>query len=156
MLSFVLLVSSLVSFLSEFLQSLSNLVSVYFIYPETCGVRLEDMDTLFGDATTAMATPAATGETGSLMGGNSPEPSMDFRRGVFEPNGSGITSSNAIPGLDIDPPPVSIKNGKPQYSADEENGGGVGGWISRMVTRTKGDSASVKNGEYRPLDQEDD
>jgi len=156
MLSFVLLVLSLVSFISEYLWSLSNLVSVYFVYPETCGVRLEDMDILFGDATTAMATPATTGEAGSLMGGNSPEPSMDSRRGVFEPNGSGITPSNAIPGLEIDPPPVSIKNGKPQYTVNEENGGGVGGWISRMVTRTKGDSASVENGKYRPLDQEDD
>ena len=25
---------------------------VYFVYPETCGVRLEDMDSLFGDAST--------------------------------------------------------------------------------------------------------
>jgi hypothetical protein len=117
---------------------------------------LEDMDTLFGDATTALATPAARGETGSLMGANSPEPSMDFRRGIFGPNGNGITPSNAIPGLDIDPPPVSIKNGKPQYTVDEENGEGAGGWISRMVNRNKGDGKSVKKGKYRPLDQEDD
>jgi hypothetical protein len=90
------------------------------------------------------------------MDRTSPEPSMDTRRGIFGPNGNGITPSNAIPGLDIDPPPVSIKNGKPQYTGDEENGGGVGGWISRMVNRNKEGGESVKNGEYRPLDQEED
>lgn len=114
------------------------------------------MDTLFGDATTALATPAARGETGSLMGENSPELSMDFRRGIFGRNGSGITPSNAIPGLDIDPPLVSIKNGKPQYTEDEENGERVGGWISRMVNSKRGGSGSVNNGKYKPLDQEDD
>ena len=114
------------------------------------------MDTLFGDATTALATPAMRGETGSLMGGNSPEPSTNFRRGIFGSNGNGITPSNAMPGLDIEPPPVSIKNGKPQYTGDEENGEGVSGWISRMVNRNKGDSESVKNGKYRPLGQGDD
>jgi hypothetical protein len=113
------------------------------------------MDTIFGDATTAMATPAAREETGSLMGGNSPEPPMDFRRGIFGPNGGGITPSNAIPGLEIDPPPVSIKNGKPQYTVNKENGEGVGGWISRMVNPKNADG-SVNNGKYRPLDQEDD
>lgn len=114
------------------------------------------MDTLFGDSTTALATPIARAETGSLMGGNSPEPSMDFRRGVFGQTGNGITPSDAIPGLDINPPSVSIKNGRPQYTGDKENGEGIGGWISRMVNRSKGDSESGNNEEYRPLDQEDD
>jgi hypothetical protein len=152
----VLLVLSLVSNPSRLYDLHLTYSLVYFIYPETCGVRLEDMDALFGDATTALATPAARGETGSLMGGTSPEPSMHFRRGMVGSNGNGITPSIAIPGLDIDPPPVSIKNGKPQYTGDVENGEGVGGWIARMVNRNKGDSESVKNGEYRPLDQEED
>lgn len=130
---------------------------MYFIYPETAGVRLEDMDQLFGDATTAMPTPATRAETGSLMGVNSPVPSMDLRRGIHgagAPNGLGLPS--AIPGLDIDPPHVAIKNGKPQYAADEESGEGVGGWISRMVKRGKGDGESVKSGNYRPLDQDEE
>ncbi|KAL3427548.1 MFS monosaccharide transporter [Phlyctema vagabunda] len=139
----------------------TSFVVVYFIYPETCGVRLEDMDLLFGDATTAMPTPATRAETGSLMGVGSPVPSMDLRRGVMgTPSygtpafGQGIGPSSAIPGLDIDPPNVSIKNGKPQFSTDEEagEGEGVGGWISRMVTRNKGDDGSVKSGKYKPLD----
>jgi hypothetical protein len=129
---------------------------VYFIYPETCGVRLEDMDALFGDATTALATPAARAETGSLMGGNSPEPSMDYRRGMIGSIGNGIPPSSAIPGLDIDPPTVSIKNGKPQYTEGEEGGQGVGGWIARIAGRNKGYSGSVKSGDYRPVDQEDE
>lgn len=114
------------------------------------------MDALFGDATTALGTPAARAEAGSLMGGNSPEPSMDYRRGMIGSNDTTISPSNAIPGLDIDPPSVSIQNGKPQYTEDEENGEGVGGWIARMVRRNKGDNDKNKNGQYRPVDQGDD
>ncbi|TAQ84912.1 hypothetical protein B7494_g6760 [Chlorociboria aeruginascens] len=132
----------------------TSFVVVYFIYPETAGVRLEDMDMLFGDATTAMPTPTTRAETGSLMG-NSPVPSMDLRRGIYGANSNGIGPSSAIPGLDIDPPHVSIKNGKPQYGGDEESSEGVGGWISRMVNR-KGDDGSIKSGQYKPLDQEDE
>lgn len=136
---------------------------MYFIYPETCGVRLEDMDLLFGDATTAMPTPVTRAETGSLMGVGSPVPSMDLRRGIHGTPaygtpafGNGIGPSSAIPGLDIDPPHVSIKNGKPQYTEEEEDGEGVGGWISRMVNRSKGDEGSVKSGKYKPLDDQEE
>lgn len=117
------------------------------------------MDTLFGDATTAMPTPIARAETGSLLGVSSPVPSMDLRRGV--PGAADFGPSSAIPGLDIDPPNVSIKNGKPQYADDNESGEGVGGWISRMVKRN-GDGESImsgksgsKSGQYKSLDQEE-
>ncbi len=130
---------------------------VYFIYPETAGVRLEDMDLLFGDATTAMPTPTQRAETGSLLGVSSPVPSMDLRRGVIG-GGPGLGAANAIPGLDIDPPHVSIKNGKPQYGDDDSTAEGMGGWISRMVNRSgQGSSrSSVKSGQYKPLDQQDE
>ena len=129
--------------------------AVYFIYPETANIRLEDMDLLFGDATTAIATPTTRAETGSLMGVSSPVPSMDLRRGIQGGGGNvnGLGPSNAIPGLDIDPPDITIKNGKPQY-ADEENGEGFGGWISRMVNKNKGDGGSVRSGKYKPLEQD--
>jgi hypothetical protein len=39
---------------------------------------------------------------------------------------------------------------------DEESGEGVGGWISRMVNRSRGDMDGVKSGQYKPIDQEDD
>ena len=131
-------------------------ILVYFIYPETAGIRLEDMDMLFGDATTAMPTPIARAEEGSLLGAGSPVPSMDLRRGI-----QGASPANAIPGLDIDPPHVSIVNGKPQFAEEEGNGEGVGGWISRIVNRAKGDGGSVRsgtsgNGKYKPLDQEEE
>ena len=118
------------------------------------------MDTLFGDATTAMPTPATRAETGSLMGVASPLPSMDLRRGVYggTPSVQGIGASNAIPGLDIDPPHVDIKNGKPQYGDAESQSEGVGGWISRMVNRNK-DNGSIRSGRsgagsYKALDQD--
>lgn len=137
----------------------TNNFTVYFIYPETAGVRLEDMDALFGDATTAMPTPATRAETGSLLGA-SPIPSMDLRRGIVGPasGGNGLGPSSAIPGLDIDPPHVNIKNGKPQYGDEDSTSEGVGGWISRMVNKGTGGSedASIKSGKYKPLDQEED
>jgi hypothetical protein len=122
------------------------------------------MGGLFGDATTAFPTPSVRAETGSLMGFSSPVPSMDLRRGILGAGGmgNGIGPSSAIPGLDIDPPHVHIKNGKPQYGGPDENDSqseGVGGWISRMVKRNKGDDDSVKSGKsgkYKPLDQEEE
>lgn len=111
------------------------------------------MDMLFGDSTTVLTTPQTRAETGSLMGASSPVPSMDLRGRQMPP---GVGPANAIPGFDIDPPHVSIKDGKPQYSADEENGEGVGGWISRMVKRGKGDNGSVKGGDYRRVGQDTD
>ena len=138
---------------------------MYFVYPETAGIRLEDMDALFGDATTAMPTPQTRAETRSLAGVSSPVPSMDLRQGIQGAGPSyvgGVSAANAIPGLDINPPDVSIVNGKPQYAADEGNGEGVGGWISRIVNKAKGgDEGSVRsgasgNGKYKPLDQQDE
>lgn len=114
---------------------------------------------LFGDATSAMPTPATRAETGSLMGRGSPVPSMDLRRGVGTTSvENGLGSSMAIPGLDIDPPHVDIRDGVPRYSVDRNRGEGVGGWISRIVTRATGGSSSQggSNSRYKPLDQDDE
>ncbi|KAH8593254.1 hypothetical protein B0O99DRAFT_742954 [Bisporella sp. PMI_857] len=147
----------------------TSFVVVYFIYPETANIRLEDMDLLFGDATTAMPTPQTRAETGSLIGGSvtSPVPSMDLRRGIISSTPQvhpGLGAANAIPGLNIDPPDVSIVNGKPQYAASEADteGEGVGGWISRIVNRGRDRSSSVRSGksgrsgQYKPLDQDEE
>lgn len=114
---------------------------MYFIYPETANLKLEEMDQLFGDATTAMPTPQQEAEIESLMSGNrSPVPSIDLRRpGNF-------TADSAIPGLDINPP----EDGK---AGKEDSREGMGGWISRMVQRTKSDD---KAGSYRSVGQQDD
>lgn len=149
----------------NFFNIMLTKIAVYFIYPETAGIRLEDMDALFGDAS-VMPTPATLRGTehNSLLG--SPVPSMDLRRGVmgagYAPSpgafSNGLGPSNTIPGLDINPPRVTIKNGKPLYSQDdtESQSEGVGGWISRMVKRGDGGSVrSGKSGSYKPLDQED-
>jgi hypothetical protein len=121
---------------------------------------------LFGDATTAMPTPA-TGQqgpsSGITSGIGSPMPYLDIR------NGGAAT----IPGLDIDPPDVQIENGKPNYtgadrnnSSTEADGEGLGGWISRMKNRmtqgngSGGSGSGSGNPEYRPLthgaDEDDD
>jgi sugar porter (SP) family MFS transporter len=120
----------------------ASFVIVYFIYPETCGVRLEDMDSLFGDASTTMGTPSVhAAETGSLMRTSSP---IGSSRGL--PGG--------IPGLSLDGE-VDDDN-KSQY----RNGGGedrsVGGWLSRVVGRGRANSASSGHGRYAPLGQQED
>ncbi|MCJ1399560.1 hypothetical protein MMC11_002762 [Xylographa trunciseda] len=134
-----------------------SFVLVYFIYPETANLRLEDMDQLFGDATTAMPTPAQHAEIESLMSGNrSPVPSLDIRRG----RPGNFTADNAIPGLDINPP-IDGENGKSQLADgndDRRQSEGIGGWISRMVNRSKSDDkgAGGEAGLYRRLGQDDD
>lgn len=150
----MLLVLLLVGLTAPTFPTATNLSSVYFIYPETANVRLEDMNSLFGDATSVMPTPATQAEAESLFSGaGSPVPSLDIQRPP------GVGADNAIPGLNIDPPNVPIQDGKPilsrKSSAQNE---GLGGWISNMVKRGKdNDSASQSgSGQYRRVDQDDD
>ena len=108
------------------------------------------MDALFGDATTAMPTPAQEAEVDSLMDDiRSPVPSLDIRRpGNF-------TADNAIPGLDINPP-MDDQNGKQETSSKGE---GLGGWISSMVQRTRRegkDKGGSGGGSYGRLENEDE
>lgn len=121
---------------------------MYFIYPETANVRLEDMNSLFGDATTVMPSPQTLAEAESLFSGNgrgSPVRSLNL--------GAGRAADQAIPGLDIDPPDLDDPNRK----AEQETTEGIGGWISNMVKRTKGngegDSSSAK---YKRVGQDED
>lgn len=111
------------------------------------------MDQIFGDATTAMPTPAQQAEVDSLMGGRSPVPSLDIRRG----DPSTFTADDAIPGLDINPPPIPAEDGKSQPPTNgPAKGEGVGGWISRMAPWNK-DSSKRDAGEgYGRLEQQDE
>ena len=125
---------------------------VYFIYPETANVRLEDMNSLFGDATSVMPTPETLAQAESLFSGEgrgSPVPSLDIR-------GARRAPEEAVPGLNIDPPDIE-SNSKDMSKAGTDNGEGIGGWISNMVKRTKsngeGDSSS---GKYKRVGQNED
>ena len=138
-------------------------LTVYFFYPETCGVRLEEMDSLFGDASTTAGTPRSASvstphygdaEAGALLAPGSPVPSLDLRasRGHFG-------ASSAIPGLDIDPP-TSIHEGVSSSSRQTGGGegsrsaGGVTGWLSRVGVFGGGSSSkSTEGGKYAPLGQ---
>ena len=113
------------------------------------------MDQLFGDATTAMPTPAQQAEVDSLMSARSPVPSLDIRRGGF----GNFSADNAIPGLDINPPnDNSEENGKPQAPESENRSEGIGGWISRLANRSRGEGKGTNGqaGNYKRLGQEDD
>lgn len=107
------------------------------------------MDELFGDATAAMPTPVTHGERDSLMGVNSPVPSLDLHRhGNF-------TADSAIPGLNIDPPVIGQENnGKPGNSDQNGESQGLSGWISNMLRRSNQDSS--KRSQYRRVDQDEE
>lgn len=129
-----------------------SFVVVYFIYPETCGVRLEDMDALFGDSTRALGTPAGStpalnAESDALLRSGSPIPPLDIRNratpSIFGPG-------SALPGLNIDPP-NEIPDRKPQTSSRHQ-GAGLGGWISRVLGR----GVQGSGAQYAPLDQRGD
>ncbi|ROT39389.1 hypothetical protein SODALDRAFT_359297 [Sodiomyces alkalinus F11] len=125
----------------------TSFVVVYFIYPETCGVRLEDMDSLFGDASTVMGTPSIHDETGSLMQAGSPTLS-DYR-------GRGVPTTSAIPGLSLDPPEAASIDGKLQSPNEGDASSTISGWVSRVVGRTRGNS-TAGGGRYAPVNQQGD
>ena len=110
------------------------------------------MDQLFGDATTAMPTPAQHAEVESLMA-RSPIPSLDIRG---RPGNFGADSS--IPGLNINPPNGDAESSKGKLPATQSRSEGIGGWISRMVNRGKGGGkgGSREVGVYRRLGQDED
>lgn len=128
---------------------------MYFIYPETCGVRLEEMDVLFGDASTVVGTPSLRAETESLMPSvGSPIGSAvgsDFRgRPTF-------TSTSAIPNMPLDPPDEG-NDGKPSTPTGEPHT--VGSWLARVVNRSRSRASSGASGSgsgrYAPLRQQGD
>ncbi|KAF2471279.1 uncharacterized protein BDR25DRAFT_342571 [Lindgomyces ingoldianus] len=129
-----------------------SFVIVWFIYPETANVRLEDMNSLFGDATSVMPTPATLAEAESLFSGHgSPVPSLDIRSGQHG-------ADSAIPGLNINPPDdVEGQDGKSLHRKESDAKEGIGGWISNIIKGSKsngeGDSSS---GKYKQVGQEDD
>lgn len=136
-----------------------SFVIVYFIYPETSGVRLEDMNSIFGDATTTIGTPASAGTPafgpvdGSHVRAGSPVPSLDMRGRPL------LAEEQPFPGLDVNPPVVNFVNGRPQYETGQAEGG-VAGWLSRVVgrsqSRARSGSVSNRSGRYQPLGDQDD
>lgn len=115
------------------------------------------MNSLFGDATSVMPTPETLAEAESLFGSaRSPVPSLDIRRQ------GGITADHAIPGLDIDPPlpeqdgaaSSSRPAGPERSSSGRETSEGLGGWISNMMARTRGEQDT--GGAYKRVVQDDD
>ncbi|KAI7283937.1 general substrate transporter [Hortaea werneckii] len=130
-----------------------SFVVVWFIYPETANVRLEDMSSLFGDATTAAPTPQTLAEAESLFSGNR-SPIGSFSLGSQQGDGN-------VPDMDLQPPDVEIQDGKPVMGGragdSESQREGVGGWISSMVKRGNGEEGSgARSGKYKRLGQDED
>ncbi|EGC48722.1 MFS monosaccharide transporter [Histoplasma capsulatum var. duboisii H88] len=132
------------------------LQEIYFVYPETSGIRLEDMDAIFGDGATAV-TPATPAERDALMGIGSPVPSLDIRR---SPD-SYPSAEHSIPGLDINPPESSNNNNKfdqPDTGTVERSNPreGIGAWLASVVGRGRNSSKKGDQGRYSRLGQDDE
>lgn len=118
---------------------------MYFLYPETCGVRLEEMDSLFGDASTIMGTPSAHEEAGSLIRGGSPIGSARGRTGNIP---------NLSLGAALDDDDDNKSQSQIQTSGGEDRS--VGAWLSRVVGRGRSESRGSSQGRYAPLGQQEE
>lgn len=124
-----------------------SFVVVWFIYPETANVRLEDMNSLFGDATTAAPTPQTLAEVESLFSGNrSPVPSFRLA--------DDSNQDTQIPNLEIDPPELEEQDGKPIIK--ERPNEGLGGWISNIVKKGKDSDGASGSGKYKRINDDDE
>ncbi|KAI9823105.1 MAG: hypothetical protein M1826_000256 [Phylliscum demangeonii] len=105
--------------------------TVYFLYPETSGVRLEDMDAIFGDATTTAPTPATMVSSPAEA-----EPLTARRR----------TPLDGFPGFNLDPPPVLPDDDERAKTTTVTAGigswsgrrAGFGGWMKSIFRRGRG------------------
>lgn len=100
---------------------------MWFVYPETKGVQLEEMDAIFGDKTVT-ATPATA------------------RQSLLHPSRTG----SPVPSLDI-----TRSDGKQSSSLAyrRQDGVGWGGWVKGMLG---GKTENESGGNYRRLDEGDD
>lgn len=86
-----------------------SFVLVYFVYPETKGVQLEDMDAIFGDQTVA-PTPASA------------------RQSLLHPSRSG----SPVPSLDL-----GSADSKKSRSAGRSKNRGITGWFSGLFAKSE-------------------
>lgn len=100
-----------------FMNDLTNADSVYFLYPETSGVRLEDMDLLFGDAIPPYSNSAAPTENSPLIARESSIPSL----GIQYMQDNNTIDESSIPGLDIHGPCSNGNNHKWTRARSAEN-----------------------------------
>ncbi|TQV95040.1 sugar porter (SP) family MFS transporter [Cordyceps javanica] len=117
-----------------------SFVIVYFTYPETCGVRLEEMDSIFGDASTIHDAASVPDESAFLIRAGSP------------------TSGTGLPIDDDD----DDRKSQIQTSGGEDRS--VGAWLNRVVrgrsdsrgSGRSGRSGLSSQGRYTPLGQQDE
>lgn len=105
------------------------------------------MNSIFGDATTIAATPETLAEAASLFGDRSPVPSFSL----------GDEQAGEVPEIDLQPPEVDVKDGKPILS-DGKAGEGVAGWISNVADKIKrggDDSNGGSSGKYKRVGQDE-
>ena len=109
------------------------------------------MNSLFGDATTAAPTPATLAEAESFFSGNrSPVPSFSL--------GGDNDQADRVPDIDLaedgdDEDSKPLMSGKDAGSERE----GVGGWISSIAKRSKGNGEAngSGSGKYQRVGQDE-
>ncbi|KAL1841035.1 hypothetical protein VTJ49DRAFT_7466 [Mycothermus thermophilus] len=112
-----------------------SVVVVYFLYPETRGVRLEDMDALFGDATHPRGTPGDSASTSALHAESDTLLPPTLSTSPLEGHAGGGGSRGGVPG--------SSRQAMAAAAADRQ------GWFSRLMGRKR------EGRGYAPVRQED-
>lgn len=113
-----------------------SFISVYFLYPETMGVHLEDMDSLFGDKSIMSAPSSAmfnadsrsvfSGETQSLLGGGIGSPVLQPSAAALARNQrSQSNASNAFGSLGVTSGAAHLNasaalNGEGDYDVEDD------------------------------------
>jgi hypothetical protein len=129
------------------------MVAVYLTYPETCGVRLEDMNELFGDARTGDGTPFSRAEADSLILPGSPSEVGGHQ--VRHRFGSSNAASGLIDTQGIDENNDGKNGPSPATNSDERKG--VKGWLAWAFGRARGNNfTNSDSGRYAPLQQGDE
>ncbi|CAN6636606.1 hypothetical protein TRVA0_016S00232 [Trichomonascus vanleenenianus] len=154
-----------------------SFITVYFTYPETRGVTLEEMDSIFGDKSTISSFPrgGGGGDTQALLSGyddptgeeslarrssSMPRP-IDASSPVLQPSSASIARGSAAhspsfhhsPGSSV--PPISslddsIEDDNGEVYADSPSGSNLTGYLSNLI-KGKQRVSDLETG-YKKLD----
>lgn len=86
---------------------LLSFIIVYFFFPETSGVRLEDMDAIFGDAPSAMPTPTPSNSNASERGSLIQHATGSALPGPGSAGTFNSRTASPVPSLSLDIGPAS-------------------------------------------------
>lgn len=132
---------------------------VYFVYPETKGVHLEDMDSLFGDKSVTSTSRSSVPDTQSLLSRDADAAYANPGTSTLQPSAAAIARSRGSFGS-VQSPNFQPIGGHEPFGKDELDdeatlGSNGNGKLTAFVTRLMNGRKRIGSGgssTYRPLD----